>query len=73
MNNKENKNWNKEPEKFFGVICITDWRRVLKKQQSTFLERNEYSPDNVNQSYAEAVVCSRCSVEKGCLEILQNS
>ena len=56
MNNKENKNWNKEPEKNFGVICITHWRTILKKQQSTFLERNEYSPDNFNQSYAEAVV-----------------
>ena len=37
-----------------------------------FLKRNEYSPYNINQSYAEAVV-RRCSVEKVFLEISQNS
>ena len=37
-----------------------------------FSRNNKYSPYNINQRYAEAVV-RRCSVEKVFLEISQNS
>ena len=47
-------------------------KKYFKEQQCTFLERNEYSPYNINQRYAKAAV-RRCSVKKVFLEISENS
>ena len=54
MNNKKRKNWDFNEirvGRFFWCNLYHRLKNYFKEQLCTFLERNEYSPFNINQRY----------------------